>query len=70
MNKAYKSHIPSEEGKAKIDSVREAFSNLDELVQELAPNSREKSIALTHLETACMFTVKAITHNDPDSKEA
>lgn len=54
----------------KIAKIREAFSTLDDLITELAPPSREKSVALTNLETTAMWAIKAVVCNDPESEIA
>lgn len=68
--KTYSYHKPSEDGLDKIRRIREAFSALDALIQELAPASRERSVALTNLETTAMWAIKAIVVNDPQSEIA
>jgi len=60
-------HKPSAEGLAKITEIREAFSSLHQKIQELAPHSRERSVALTELETSGMWAIKAVVCNDPES---
>lgn len=70
MKKTYAYHKPSAAGIDKIAKLREAFSQLDDLITELAPNSREKSVAITQLETAAMWAIKAVVCNDPESEIA
>lgn len=65
MIKPYAYHKPSEVGLKKITALREAFSTLHTLILDLAPDSREKSVALTNLETAAMWGIKSIVTNDP-----
>lgn len=67
ISKSYNYHKPSEEGLAKVKAIREAFTALDALVSELAPSSRERSLAITELETAAMWAIKAVVINDPES---
>ena len=67
MLKTYAYHKPSTEGLEKITELRKLFSDLTEQVIALTPGSREKSIALTELETAAMWAIKAIVCNDPGS---
>lgn len=66
--KAYTFHKTSEKSQDSIDLIRVKFSELHQAIDFLAPGSREKSIALTNLETASMWAVKAIVHGDPESK--
>jgi hypothetical protein len=70
MKKAYAYHNPSDAGREKITRLREAFSQLQDLIDEVAPNSREKSVAITNLETTAMWAIKAVVKNDPESEIA
>ena len=51
-----------------IRALRQSFSDLHEQIEQLASNSRERSVALTHLETAAMWAIKALVMTDPESK--
>jgi hypothetical protein len=68
IDKPYAYHYPSDEGLKKINALREGFSNLERLIVEHCPNSRHKSVAITQLETAAMWAIKAVVFNDPDSE--
>lgn len=68
INKTFAFHTPSEDGKNKIDALRIAFSEIQDLIIQLTPPSREQSTSITQLETASMWAVKAVVFNDPDSK--
>ncbi len=68
MKKTYAYHKPSEDGLDKIRQLREAFSTLHDLIEATAPQSREKSVALTNLETTAMWAIKAVVCNDPKSE--
>ena len=68
MKKTFAYHKPSEEGLKRITQLRQAFSNLHDVIEALAPNSRERSVALTELETTAMWAIKAVVCNDPDSE--
>lgn len=67
MLKTFAYHKPSEGGLDKIRFLREAFSELHEKINKVATPSRERSIALTELETAAMWAIKAVVCNDPES---
>lgn len=67
MLKTYAYHAPSEEGIEKIQAIRASYSELHRLVEELAPTSRERSVAITELETSAMWAIKAVVINDPES---
>lgn len=56
MNAIYK-----EENKEKIDTTREEFTKITTYILENLKDSREKSLALTKLEEACMWAIKSIT---------
>lgn len=68
IKKTYNYHKPSEDGLAKITQLREAFSNLNELIESICPNSRERAITITNLETAAMWAIKSVVFNDPKSE--
>jgi hypothetical protein len=68
MKKTYAYHKPSSAGLKAIKNLREAFSSVHELIEEVAPNSRERSVAITSLETAAMWAIKAVVFNDPASE--
>jgi hypothetical protein len=68
MLKTFAYHKPSDDGLSKITKLREAFSALSQQIEELAPVSREKSVALTNLETTAMWAIKAVVCNDPKSE--
>jgi len=68
IKKTYAFHTPSAESLVKITTIREAFTRLDETIRQLSPVSREQACALTNLETAAMWAVKAVVSNDPESK--
>jgi len=67
---SYNYHKPSQEGLGKIDELRREFTKLDQKIQELCPHSRQRSIALTELETSAMWAIKAVVVNDPESEVA
>jgi hypothetical protein len=67
MVKTYAYHKPSARALEAITEIREAFSTLHFKLGEVAPASRELSVALTNLETAAMWAIKAIVVNDPES---
>lgn len=67
MKKTYAYHKPSDDGLDKVRQLRTAFSALHDLIEAIAPQSREKSVALTNLETTAMWAIKAVVCNDPQS---
>lgn len=67
MLKTYSHHTPTPDAIGEIRELRQAFSDLHNLVERLATGSRERSVALTNLETAAMWAIKAVVVNDPGS---
>ena len=67
INKTYNYHKPSTAGLDKITKLRAKFSELHNLIEEIAPHSRERSVAFTELETTAMWAIKAVVVNDPES---
>ena len=48
-------HAPKEGQPEKYEAIREKAKELAYLIDEACPNSREKSFAMTNLETAVMW---------------
>lgn len=57
-------HPASEEQGLKYDDLRSAGLALATLIDRSAPNSREKSLAITKLEEAIMWANAAIARNE------
>lgn len=70
VKKTFAYHKPGADGLKTIAELREAFSKLHDDIERLAPPSREKSVALTNLETTAMWAIKAVVCNDPESEIA
>lgn len=68
IDKPYAYHAPSDDGLARITKLREAYSVVQRVLEEACPPSRQKSVAITELETSAMWAIKAVVFNDPDSK--
>lgn len=68
MKKTYAYHKPSSAGLAKITELRQLFSDVHDAIERIAPHSRERSVALTELETTAMWAIKAVVCNDPESE--
>lgn len=67
IDKPYAYHKPSPDGFEKINKIREAYSNLQRVIDTECPPSRHKSVAITELETSAMWAIKAVVFNDPQS---
>ncbi len=52
----------TKKGQEKMDQLRKAYAELEELLgdQEVMLAQREKAIAITNLESSCMFAIKAV----------
>ena len=61
LNKIYSFYPVKEEQHYKHRAIRVKAKALAELILESCPESRERSIALTHLETAVMWANAAIS---------
>lgn len=63
-------HNPTERQQIESDSLRAQFKQLRALIQLWAPDCRERSLAITHLEDAQSRAVQAImyhrTADEPD----
>lgn len=68
IDKPFAYHKPSDAGLARIIDLREAFSNVKQVIEANCPDSRQKSVAITELETAAMWAIKAVVFNNPSSK--
>lgn len=67
IDKPFAYHKPSERGLEQINRLRLAFSDVKRAIEETCPDSRQKSVALTELETSAMWAIKAVVFNDPAS---
>ncbi len=57
-------------GAHKVEEVRAAFSQLADTLDQILPQpGREKSLAATHLQTACMFAVRAVAAAPPNQAD-
>jgi hypothetical protein len=46
-------------GDTNVNSLKQAFVDMEKLIDRIVPDGRRKSIVLTKLEEAAMFAVKA-----------
>lgn len=68
IQKIFAYHKPGTQALMDINSLREAFSRLDEHIRMTCPDSRERAIALTEIETAAMWAIKSVVFHDPHSE--
>jgi len=66
MRKVYEQHNPSKEALERINYLRQAFSDMHDLIEASTPDCRERSIAFTNLEQAAMWAIKAVAHSSGD----
>jgi hypothetical protein len=59
----FKYHSPKVGQPEKYEALRERAKEFAILIDALCPNSREKSVALTNLETAVMWANASIARN-------
>lgn len=68
IDKPYAYHKPSSRGLEAITRLRELFSQVDQIIKGVCPNSRERAIAITNNEQTAMWAIKSVVFNDPDSE--
>ena len=60
----FKYHSPKEGQPEKYTAIREKAKELAYLIDELCPNSREKSLAITKIEESSMWANASIARNE------
>lgn len=60
----FKYHPPKEGQADRYTALRDKAKELAQLIQAECPESREKSVAFTHLETAVMWANASIARNE------
>ena len=60
----FKHHTPKEGQPEKYTAIREKSKELAYLIDDLVPNSREKSVAMTKLEEVSMWANAGIARNE------
>ena len=68
IDKPYAYHKPSAAGLARINRLREHFSEGERLIKEVCGNNRQASVAITNNEQTAMWAIKAVVFHDPDSE--
>ena len=68
IDKPFAYHKPSDDGMRKITRIRESFSTVKRVIEHNCPESRQRAVAITELETAAMWAIKAVVFNDPASE--
>lgn len=62
--KRFSYHPPKEGQPPKYEEIRSEALGFSEVLNRLCPESREKSLAMTHLEDAVMWANAAIARNE------
>ncbi len=57
-------HSPKEGQPEKYTAIREKAKELAYLIDDVCPDSREKSVAITNLETSVMWANASIARNE------
>lgn len=57
-------HPPKDDQQIRYEMIRDRALNFAEFIDEKCPDSREKSLALTHLENAVMWANASIARNE------
>lgn len=57
-------HAPKDDQAQRYEKLRFNGHNLAEMINELCPDSREKSVAITKLEEAVMWANASIARNE------
>jgi len=60
----FKYHAPKDGQPEKYQAIRAKAKELAYLIDELCPNSREKSLAITNLEQSVMWANASIARNE------
>lgn len=68
IDKPFAYHKPSPAGLVAINYLRTAFSHTKKVIENVCPDSRQRAVAITELETAAMWAIKAVVFNDPNSE--
>jgi hypothetical protein len=64
INNIFMYHATSGNQPIKYEAIRQAAKDFAQIVNELCPDSREKLMAFTELETACFWANAAIARNE------
>lgn len=64
LRRRFTYHPPKGDQTQRYEKLRFNGGNLAEMIDELAPDSREKSLALTKIEEAIMWANAAIARNE------
>ena len=63
LERRFTHHPPKGDQAVRYSTIRREARELANIIDDLAPDSREKSLAITHLEDAVMWANAAIARN-------
>ena len=63
-------HTPTVKSKKQIDGLRYTANAMKDAIIAMSPNSRERSLALTHLEQVLFYSVAAVLRNQNNDEAA
>lgn len=64
LDNNFRYHSPKADQPARYEALRNKAKELAELINELCPDSREKSLAITNLEQCSMWANAGIARNE------
>jgi hypothetical protein len=64
LTKRFTYHAPKGDQTERYGYIRNGFAALAFMLDDKCPDSRELSLAMTHLEQACMWANAAIARNE------
>lgn len=64
LNNRFTYHPPKGDQAVRYSEIRREAHSLARVIDDMAPDSREKSLAITHLENAVMWANAAIARNE------
>jgi len=63
LDNIYKYHSPKEGQAERYQIIRDTAKELAKIIDAFCPDSRERSVAFTHIETAVMWANASIARN-------
>ena len=64
LRRRFTYHAPKENQPQKYENIRKNALAFADLIDKMCPDSREKSLAITHLEEVVMWANAAIARNE------
>jgi hypothetical protein len=67
MTDPFAHRVPTPEQIARVEQLRRAYLTLLQTIERLCPTGRYRSIAVTDLESSCMFAIKEIVFEEKET---